>query len=518
MRQSVLFFIFFAISYIGGGVGMLPLYGHSYQGATNLSDSLDLFRDITDIRNQVKRSVNQDTPDPPTVVPQAIFQPIDTNRFEVQKTKTRPVIYLPPVNPLDSVYSRKPNGTLLLPPVLYNSESMRGLTFRDTLFYDPLFLPMIFTGEMLPRDLSFYPPKDTASLGFLIPQEKTFAPQLRHLDFVKSVRRQYYIDHPDQMKYSVAYFDSIPPIIRDAEVKESFNPLRELIKPQSTFSLDAPNIEGVQIGRKYWVFSGDHSLQFSQYFFSENWYKGGTNYVNIFNKHILKADYAKDKVKFNNSLEWRLSLSTAPDDTLRNYRIGDDMIRYYGNLGIDAFLKKWSYSMNTEIKSQLFNNYPVNKNDLISALLAPLYVNAGIGMRYELNKSFQSVRHRQLNLTIDLAPISVNYKLIANDKVDIARYGIPEGKNSLLELGSTITSNFKFKYNQYITWTSRFKYFTSYENVLAEFENTLDMKLSNYFSTSVYLYLRFDDGVPPNEKYKYLQVNQSLTFGLNYKW
>ncbi|HCM19989.1 MAG TPA: hypothetical protein DIC46_04260, partial [Porphyromonadaceae bacterium] len=201
-----------------------------------------------------------------------------------------------------------------------------------------------------------------------------------------------------------------------------------------------------------------------------------------------------------------------------NYRIGDDMIRYYGNLGIDAFLKKWSYSMNTEIKSQLFNNYPVNKNDLISALLAPLYVNAGIGMRYELNKSFQSVRHRQLNLTIDLAPISVNYKLIANDKVDIARYGIPEGKNSLLELGSTITSNFKFKYNQYITWTSRFKYFTSYENVLAEFENTLDMKLSNYFSTSVYLYLRFDDGVPPNEKYKYLQINQSLTFGLNYKW
>jgi hypothetical protein len=30
--------------------------------------------------------------------------------------------------------------------------------------------------------------------------------------------------------------------------------------------------------------------------------------------------------------------------------------------------------------------------------------------------------------------------------------------------------------------------------------------------------VRFDDGVPPHPDLKYLQYNQTLSFGLNYKW
>ncbi len=51
-------------------------------------------------------------------------------------------------NPLDSLYFRNENGTLQLPPNLYHFDAMRGLTFRDTLFYNPLFLPMV-TGQAL---------------------------------------------------------------------------------------------------------------------------------------------------------------------------------------------------------------------------------------------------------------------------------------------------------------------------------------------------------------------------------
>jgi hypothetical protein len=59
-----------------------------------------------------------------------------------------------------------------------------------------------------------------------------------------------------------------------------------------------------------------------------------------------------------------------PDDTIRKYRIGDDLIRYYGDFGLDAFAKKWSYSTNLDVRSQLFNNFPTNSNTIRSAFLA----------------------------------------------------------------------------------------------------------------------------------------------------
>jgi len=42
--------------------------------------------------------------------------------------------------------------------------------------------------------------------------------------------------------------------------------------------------------------------------------------------------------------------------------------------------------------------------------------------------------------------------------------------------------------------------------------------LSNAFSTTIYLHVRYDDSVPIDPKFKYWQFNQTLSFGLNYKW
>ncbi len=420
--------------------------------------------------------------------------------------------------PLDSMYRRSPSGTLQLPDDLYNQNTLRGLGFRDTMFYSPLYLPVIYTGNMLPRDLNFYSTQDSSSLGVLIPQEQTFAPRLRSADFVNAVRRNYYLTHPDMVKYSVAHFDTIPAAITREDVTENFNPFKELISTETNYSLEAPQVEGVEIRRKYWIFSGEHSLQFSQNYFSDNWHKGGTSNLNINNYHVLRLNYKKDKVKFNNTIEWRLSVYNAPEDSIRKYRIGQDLIRYFGDFGIDAFIKNWSYSANLDVRSQLFNNYAPNSNELRSAFLSPLYVNAGIGLRYTLDKKSEKVRHRRTRINLHLAPISVNYKYVANENVDVTRFGIDEGKRSSFDIGSTITGELIYDFNKYITWTSRLKYFTSYHKVESEFENTLNMALTNAFSTIIYVNLRYDDGVPPDPRFKYLQINQMLSFGLNYKW
>jgi hypothetical protein len=117
-----------------------------------------------------------------------------------------------------------------------------------------------------------------------------------------------------------------------------------------------------------------------------------------------------------------------------------------------------------------------------------------------------------------LAPISINYRYVGNSKVDVQRYGIEEGKKSLLDIGSTITSIVKYDITRYVTWDSRLTYFTSYDKVISEFENGLNLSLSNAFSTRIYLDVRFDDSVPKDDKLGFWQYNQTLSFGLNYKW
>lgn len=493
-------------------------------GTYQVTDSLELFEDITDISRLIQQRASEDKSMQDTIIPLELISPKDTII-----PRERITDYIMPdlirnrdfvkQNPLDSIYFRNERGILQLPADYFNPDLLRGLTFRDTLFYNPLFLPMIFNGRMLPRDISFYDPNKDYKPGKLINQDETFAPKLKHLDFIQNIRRDYYMEYPDRVRYSILNLDSIPKVEDGDEViRETFNPFRELLKSETAYSLEAPGVELKTIDRKYWVRSGEHSFQFAQNSFSENWHKGGTNNLNINSYNVFRINYNKDKVKFNNMLEWRLSVTNAPEDSLRNYRIGNDLIRYYGDFGLDAFMKKWSYSMNLEVKSQMFKSYPPNSNQLRSAFLSPLYVNAGIGLKYNLDKKSEKVRNRRVRLDLAIAPVSINFKYVGNDSVNVVRFGIPEDKTWNLDLGTTITSILKFDITRYITWDSRLTYFTSYDNVETEFENSLNMALSNALSTRIYLNLRFDDGVPPHPDLKYLQYNQTLSFGLNYKW
>lgn len=501
MSQKILLFIF------------IGYYFFSLDSVAQKPDSLTLFRDITDIEKQLQSSSQsfheqQAVQTPVVETARGVIIPMepDSAAFKVR-------------NSLDSLFARNPNGTIIL-PLKYNAEALRGLTFRDTLFYSPLFLPVVFNGRNFLKDTTaFYPRRESSRYkGMLVPPGKTFAPQLGDVAFEDAVMNEYFRDYPERVSVSAFNFKQIPKTASDQQVVKDFNPFKELLSSETDYSLAAPTVERVAINRRYWVYSGDHTLQFSQNYFSDNWYKGGLSNLSIYNYHRIQANYNKNKVRFNNTFEWKMSMNNAPDDTLRSYRIGEDMIRYYGDFGINAFIKKWSYSLNLEAKSQLFPGYPANSKEKLSAFLAPLYVNAGIGFSYNLDKSSTTVRHRRTRIAASLAPLSVNYKYVGNDAVKVTRYGIPEGQKSVMDLGSTLTSTLIYDYNKFVSWNSRLKYFTSYKKVEVEFENTLNMALSRFFSTRLYLNLRYDDSVPADSKFGYLQINELVSFGLNYKW
>lgn len=425
--------------------------------------------------------------------------------------------HLHQANPLDSIYKRKTNGTIWLPDYLPSTNPV--LTFRDTMFVNPLFLPVVFMGNTSP--MSLYQTENEAYnpyRGLLLSEDISLSSQLKKSEFIRNARKDFYSKYPNDVKWSrYSTFRNVAKV-NDGDVLSTFNPFRDPIAAESTVLLRRPDVEGAVIERKYWIYTGEHSLQFSQNYFSNNWHKGGTSNLNINNNHVIKANYKKDKVRFNNTLEWRLSLFSAPEDTIRSIRIGEDFIRYYGDLGVDAFVRKWSYSTNLEVKTQLFNNYAVNSNELRSAFLSPLYANAGIGMKYQLDKKSTKVRNRRLQLTVALAPFSGNLRYVSNPNVPVTRYGIPERQFMIFHFGTTITSMMTYDISRDVSWSSRFKYFTSYKNMEAEFENTLNLALTRFLSTRIYVNLRYDDSVKPDAKFKYLQVNEVLSFGLNYKW
>ena len=491
-------------------------------GFGQVMDSVKRFHDVTDIEKRIRQTVHyhenksssesQMEGDKQTNSYNNLFLPevnLDVDDFFLEKKKI--------IKPLDSLYLRKANGTLQLPEYP-GSEVMSGLTFADTMFYNPLFLPPVFMGKILPRNLSFYQIDDSTSKYTLIPPEKTFAKRLRQYDFIRNVRKQFYASSPDEIKYSVLQLNRLNKNNYDDKITTQLDPFQNILETEMSVSLDRPDVEGVKFRRRYWIWSGKHELVFSQNYFSDNWHKGGTSNLNIRNHHVIRLNYKKDKVRFNNLFEWRVSIYNAPEDSLRKFRIGEDLLRYYGDFGVDAFIKHWSYSTNMEIKTQLFNNHEPNSNGLRSSFLSPLYINAGIGMKYETEKKSDRVRHRKIKWELALSPISLNYKYILNSKVNLKRFGLSKGDRYVFDVGSTINSLINYNMTRYITLESRFKYFTSYDKIEAEFENTFKFPLSNYLTTTFFLHMRYDDAVPMDPKFKHLQISQVIGIGFDYKW
>jgi len=239
-------------------------------------------------------------------------------------------------------------------------------------------------------------------------------------------------------------------------------------------------------------------------------------------KNLFQYDYARDRIQLKNLLQIDVSVYTASDDTLRNYKFGDNLLRFYSNFGYRAF-SRWFYTLDGEFKAPLFTNYKKNTNVPQVAFLSPFIVNTGLGMKYDLEKKFRA-RHRSLKLSVNIAPISYTYMYSLDATVDRSPHGFAKTATGLYErtlhkFGSTIRMDMVLKPNRNVTWKSRLYYNTTYQNVLAEFENSLDMAISRFFSTMINVYMRFDDSVTKTPGYdSYVQTNEVLSFGFSYKW
>jgi hypothetical protein len=398
------------------------------------------------------------------------------------------------------------------------------VTFRDTVIVNVLFLPPVFKPGIIVADNEIVLAKpfrieNIFQKTYYKPvkafQKEKLRLQIENMAYLYLQRNQ-----PTLFRYSIHNLPSekITLITKTEKVKVTVE-----TKTVTPDQYEAP--KKFIPDRKYWISSLESALKFSENSTSDNWHSGPTKrtILNIFTKNIIRYNYAKDRIKWDNDLEVKLNFYNAPNDTLRAYKVSDDLLRLHSNFGVKA-LKKWYYTLDGEFKTQMFSNYQENKTQVQAAFLSPYTFNFGLGMKYDHTQKYVHPG-RSVVLTLNLAPFAYTYMGTVNSNIDLGRHGFPkdnatdEYKRYLSKFGSTIDFNMTVKPTWDVTWKSRFKYFTSYDRVISEFENSLDFAISRYFSTLLYLHIRYDDGVTKvNASDSFFQWSQLMSFGFGYKW
>lgn len=386
--------------------------------------------------------------------------------------------------------------------------------------YYKLVVPVTYYSEAIEEafSISDWQPKIPFVKDSVLKDSVFQVPRLTHSeDIDRNINKQlltFYLQYPDLVRKNENDLKGVEPLADE---------LRRIRKPkkEKVFSLlnSSNNVEQVKekdllvVKPNFWKIGGSGYAQFSQNYISDNWYKGGESTVALLSGAVFQFNYDdKQKVQFENKLEWKLGFISAPSDTVHQYKPNEDLFRFSSKLGYKA-IWNWYYTVSAEFKTQFFSNYETNSDKLVSSLLSPSELNIGVGMDYKY------IKGDICNLSVLINPFNYTRYSVASDRVDPTKFNIEAGKKSENQLGSRLEATLKWVIIRGLTWDSRFSYTTNYEKVLSEWENTFTFAFNRYFSTKLFVHARFDDSVSresPDDSF--FQLQELLSFGVNYTW
>ena len=163
-------------------------------------------------------------------------------------------------------------------------------------------------------------------------------------------------------------------------------------------------------------------------------------------------------------------------------------------------------------KTQFFTSYAANSNNKVAAFLSPAELILGLGMSYQYKND-----KKRFETSISLSPLSYNLQFIVNDDMDAASFGIKSGK-SMSQYGCSFVGCIKWEFFRNMVWSCRLFYFTNYDHVQGDMENTFDFILNRFFSTRLFVHLRYDDARALNKDFGHFLLKELLSFGFNYKF
>jgi len=415
------------------------------------------------------------------------------------------------------------DGVEIPDSVRYRVRSIEELSFYlDTLdmrSYDQImgsrplpktfFLPSVYTGYLSPDTTSTFRPElsGNPALEWI---EEEMALQRK----VNSMHYYLFANHPDHVVYNINLLPEAP-----KEFHAVVDPEKHTIKIEETINKEeiATPINLAPGRKRHWMRQFSASFHFAQGFVSPNWYGGGENNVNgsLNLRYYVKLNEKYHKnILFETTMTYGLGAQSTKNDTIRGYNVTSDQFKLNSVFGVHA-VKRWYYSVKVTFSSRLFNYYQTNTRNLQQAILAPGYLNVGIGMTWSYNN-----KKGNFGFNLSLNPLSYDLTMCLNDKLNPQSFGIKEGHKTFNKYGSDLGGSISWRIAYNISYNSNFNGFTNYESAYFNWNNTFNFTINRYLTTTLEVNFRYDTDTRriDDSKWKKLQMFERLSFGLTYNF
>lgn len=266
-----------------------------------------------------------------------------------------------------------------------------------------------------------------------------------------------------------------------------------------------------------WKFTKNIGANFTQIGL-KNWAGGGQNAVSVIGLFSGSANYAKDDVAWESTLE--LGFGVTKLDTTP-FRKSDDRIILLSKFTKGITTKApLNYSASLDFRTQfaIGRDFRIvdslGNSPKISNFFAPAYLILALGVEYKPVDYF----------TLTLAPITGRIIFVLDKELsDAGAFGVDAGKPMNAELGWNLNAQFKKEIFQNVTFQSRLNLFNAYENfgnLVVNSETLLLFKVNEYLNASFALDIFYDEKVQVLRDDKTVgpatQIRNTLALGFSY--
>lgn len=280
-----------------------------------------------------------------------------------------------------------------------------------------------------------------------------------------------------------------------------------------------------------WDFGGIGTVNFSQVSLS-NWAAGGQNTVSVLGNANLYANYVQGKHTWNNSVDLTYGLVKLEGKRVQK---SDDRMELNLKYGFRAS-KRWFYTGQLNIKTQLTPTYTITRDTLRSGFFSPASILASLGMDYKPNDK----------LSVFISPFTGKMTVVKEQRLaDKGMFGVEParkdaegniipgtGKRIRREFGGYVNVRYKNEIFKNITLQSKLDMFSNYlrspENVDVNWENLVNFKVNKVVSASLFAHIIYDDDTKidvdrdgddkVDGRGPRLQLKQTLGIGISYKF
>ena len=346
------------------------------------------------------------------------------------------------------------------------------------------------------------------------------------------------------------------------------------VKESTTNTSAAEKAADAAVKKNHWKKGFDVSVTAAQNFISQDtkwssaWYQGGSSNFSGLGEFKGWFNYeGSNGLIWDNLVELKYGINTTFTKDLagRAWHLTDDKTAYSTKLGYELG-KGWSVAWNGDINFTLFQNYITVGDDqaavdaynaLSSAAISPLRFTTGVGFMWKYEKN------PNIDLSIYLSPYS--YKLVyvndmrtfvamdkdknsvassISDQVGIGQqitdqaafdkawkdgdydealsYVRPNSLKSY-NLGSRVDIQYRQKFNDVVSLSSRFQFYTNYVGIELDWEIAADFVLYKILTARISVNPRYDSTIVPSDGRSgwdaaRLQLKELVSLGIAYRF